>query len=97
MYDLGDTISNENGEKLIIFMNFFVSNTNKDEKEVTGFWAVDEKLTNPNPYSLNFLENEKGSKNKFRRSKNLLIEKDFNKLNEKKVASKFTSILLTHL
>lgn len=100
MYDLGDTISNDKKEKLIIFMTFFASSKEDNSKKIKGFWAFDEAIKLVKPYYINKDNNfrdENSMSDNFKRSKVLLIEKDFNKIVNKEVANKYISILLTHL
>jgi predicted type IV restriction endonuclease len=100
MYDLGDTISNNKKQNLIIFMTFFASPKEDGLKKIKGFWTFDESIKTVKPYYVNEekdFADEKFEPNEFKRSKVLLIEKDFNKILNKEVANKYISILLTHL
>lgn len=106
-YELGDTLLNGNGEKVIVFMTFFVTNSlNKGfkKKDLAGFWAADEKLKKVNPYYLKSVytiscedEKEYQTCKILGRGKCLLVEKDLNMILQKDTAKKFSSILLTHL
>lgn len=100
MYNLGDTLSNINSEKLIVFMTFFAPSKEDESKILKGFWAFDEAFKVVKPYYMDkeeIFNDEHHSNDDFKRSKILLIEKDYNKILNKEVANKYISILLTHL
>jgi len=111
MYELGDTLSNKNGDKFIVIMTFFMSKSlsiSKDKKSLGGFWAckdnmkyvapfyLDEKSFDSLNNSLKSLESLE-TQMKLQRSRCLLMEKDFNIILQEKTAKKFASILLKHL
>jgi hypothetical protein len=111
MYELGDTLSNKYGGKFIVIMTFFVSKSlevKSDKKSLGGFWACKDNMKHVVPFyldkkSFNSLNNSLKSLENFetqmtlKRSRCLLVEKDFNVILQKKTAKKFASILLTHL
>lgn len=106
-YELGDTLVGKNGEKVIVYMTFFVTNSlykDPKKKDLAGFWGTDDKLKTVNPYYLENVSNisfddkkEYQMCNIVGRGRCLLLEKDLNILLQKDTAKKFSSILLTHL
>tara|TARA_B110000305_G_C19093174_1_gene471759 strand:- start:111 stop:428 length:318 start_codon:yes stop_codon:yes gene_type:complete len=105
MFELGDTLSNENGTKVIVIMTFFVSSDGYckiEDKKLGGFWGCDASIKEVRPYyvdpndEVKELQDFEKAKN-IHRSRCVLIEKDFNMILQKETAKKFASILIKHL